>query len=54
MLDLIPNHLTNLELDSVIDNADLCRVLQKRTIIVRRLDPLPIEAVVRGYLIGAG
>jgi len=54
MLDLIPNHLTNLELDSVIDNADLRRALENRTVIVRRLEPLPIEAVVRGYLIGSG
>lgn len=54
MTDLIPNHLTNRKLDSLIDDADLCRALEKRAIIVRRLDPLPIEAVVRGYLIGSG
>jgi phosphoribosylaminoimidazole-succinocarboxamide synthase len=54
MTDLIPNHLTNRKLDSLIDDGDLCRALEKRAIIVRRLDPLPIEAVVRGYLIGSG
>jgi phosphoribosylaminoimidazole-succinocarboxamide synthase len=54
MTDLIPNHLTDRKLDSLIDDGDLCRALEKRAIIVRRLDPLPIEAVVRGYLIGSG
>jgi len=54
MTDLIPSHLTNRKLDSLIDDGDLCRALEKRAIIVRRLDPLPIEAVVRGYLIGSG
>lgn len=54
MSDLIPNHLTELELDSVIDDAELRDTLEKRAIIVRRLEPLPIEAVVRGYLIGSG
>ena len=54
MTDLIPNHLTNRKLDSLIDDGDLCRALEKRAIIVRRLDPLAIEAVVRGYLIGSG
>jgi len=54
MSDLIPNHLTKLALDSYIDDADQLRVLDKRAIIVRRLEPLPIEAVVRGYLTGSG
>ena len=54
MSDLIPNHLTDIELESVIDDAVLHHALEKRTIIVRRLAPLPIEAVVRGYLIGSG
>ncbi|MFQ5546720.1 MAG: phosphoribosylaminoimidazolesuccinocarboxamide synthase [Woeseia sp.] len=53
MSDLIPNHLTNRPLDTVIDDAVLCRQLDKRAIIVRRMEPLPIEAVVRGYLVGS-
>jgi phosphoribosylaminoimidazole-succinocarboxamide synthase len=52
--DLVPNHLTKLELDSVIEDAELVNALEKRAVIVRRLEPLPIEAVVRGYLIGSG
>ena len=54
MSDLIPNHLTDLSLQSLIDDADLCASLAKRAVIVRRLEPIPIEAVVRGYLIGSG
>lgn len=54
MSDLIPNHLTDLLLESLIDDAELCASLQKRAVIVRRLEPLPVEAVVRGYLIGSG
>jgi phosphoribosylaminoimidazole-succinocarboxamide synthase len=54
MRDLVPNHLTDRSLDSVIGDPMLCRLLAPRSIIVRRLRPLPIEAVVRGYLIGSG
>ena len=54
MSDLVPNHLTDLKLNSLIDDADQLRVLEKRAIIVRKLAPLPIEAVVRGYLTGSG
>jgi phosphoribosylaminoimidazole-succinocarboxamide synthase len=54
MSDLIPNHLTGLELASIIGDAKLRVGLEKRTIIVRQLEPLPIEAIVRGYLIGSG
>jgi phosphoribosylaminoimidazole-succinocarboxamide synthase len=52
--DLIPNHLTDTPISSVIDDPVLAASLQSRAIIVRRLNPLPIEAVVRGYLIGSG
>jgi phosphoribosylaminoimidazole-succinocarboxamide synthase len=54
MEDLIPNHLTDRKLDSVIDDDDSLQALAQRSIITRRLRPLPIEAVVRGYLIGSG
>lgn len=54
MSDLIPNHLVNIELDSVIGDADLLDTLENRATIVKRLEPLSIEAVVRGYLIGSG
>ena len=53
MEDIIPNHLSGKSLASVVD-ADTAAKLQSRSTIVRRLKPLPIEAVVRGYLIGSG
>jgi phosphoribosylaminoimidazole-succinocarboxamide synthase len=53
MDDLVPNHLTGIRLSDVID-PELAAALEPRAIVVRRLEPLPIEAVVRGYLIGSG
>jgi phosphoribosylaminoimidazole-succinocarboxamide synthase len=51
---LIPNQLSDLTLDKVLDSAEDCQRLEKRGIIVKKLKPLPIEAIVRGYLIGSG
>jgi len=51
---LVPNHLSGRPLAEVVhDPAELAQ-LQDRAVIVRRLQALPIEAVVRGYLIGSG
>lgn len=54
MATLIDNQLTGLTVDNVINDKDLCDVLRRRSLVVKRLQPLPIEAVVRGYLIGSG
>ena len=54
MADLIDNQLTELTVDDVIRDPDVAEPLRERALIVRRLKPLPIEAVVRGYLIGSG
>lgn len=54
MEDIVPSHLTHLTLASVIGDQALARELDSRSIVVQRLQPLPIEAVVRGYLIGSG
>ncbi len=54
MEDLIRNHLTHRKLNSIIDDDESLQPLEQRSIITRRLQPLPIEAVVRGYLIGSG
>jgi len=54
MADVIDNQLTGLSVDDVIRDRDLCDVLRNRSLVVKRLQPLPIEAVVRGYLIGSG
>jgi phosphoribosylaminoimidazole-succinocarboxamide synthase len=51
---LVPNHLTGRELTSVVRDAQERALLEGRAVIVRRLQALPIEAVVRGYLIGSG
>jgi phosphoribosylaminoimidazole-succinocarboxamide synthase len=51
---IVPNHLTNRSLSSVIRNPDELALLDGRAGIVRRLKALPVEAVVRGYIIGSG
>lgn len=54
MDDIVPNHLSELTLDAIISDKTLADDLASRSIVVKRLDPLPIEAVARGYLIGSG
>ncbi len=54
MDDIIDNQLTELQVDDVIDDVALCARLRNQSLVVKRLTPLPIEAVVRGYLIGSG
>ena len=51
---LVPNHLTGRPLASAVQDEDERALLEGRAVIVRRLKALPIEAVVRGYLIGSG
>ncbi|MCG7992870.1 MAG: phosphoribosylaminoimidazolesuccinocarboxamide synthase [Candidatus Thiodiazotropha lotti] len=51
---LIPNHLAKLQLSDILANPDQRNSLGDRYMIVRKLKPLPIEAIVRGYLIGSG
>ncbi len=51
---LVPNHLTGRALAEVVRNADERALLEGRAVIVQRLQALPVEAVVRGYLIGSG
>ncbi len=50
----VPNHLTGRALSSVIEDPVLAEALARRAVIVKRLTPLPVEAIVRGYLIGSG
>jgi len=51
---IVPNQLTDRTLDSLPLDADERAQLEGRSIVVRRLKALPLEAVVRGYLIGSG
>ncbi len=51
---LMPNHLTNIAPESVVKGDEEIAQVRGRGAVVRRLKPLPVEAVVRGYLIGSG
>src|SRR4029077_13414837 len=51
---LVPNHLTGRELASVISDPAERAMLADRAVIVKRLKTVPLEAVVRGYVIGSG
>ena len=50
---IVPNHLTGEDPESVVLPAERAQV-RHRSMLVRRLAPLPVEAVVRGYLAGSG
>ena len=52
--DLIPNHLSELSLEQVLPDAAERAQVEGRAIVVRKLEPLPVEAIVRGYLVGSG
>ena len=51
--DIVPNHLTGDAPESVVAPEEVAQV-QGRSMLVKRLKPLPVEAVVRGYLAGSG
>ncbi|HEX2494635.1 MAG TPA: phosphoribosylaminoimidazolesuccinocarboxamide synthase [Steroidobacter sp.] len=51
---IVPNHLSDYSLERAVPDADERRPLIERSMVVKRLRALPIEAVVRGYLIGSG
>lgn len=51
---IVPNHLTDYPLERAVPDAAERAAIADRAMIVRRLRALPIEAVVRGYLIGSG
>ena len=51
--DIVTNHLSDLKLSHYVSQQDY-DLLKSRSIIVRRLKALPVEAIVRGYVIGSG
>ena len=51
--DIVPNHLTGESPESVVAADEVAQV-RGRSMLVKRLKPLPVEAVVRGYLAGSG
>lgn len=51
---LIPNQLTDIPLDRVLKDPAERAPLEGRAVVVRKLKALPVEAIVRGYLVGSG
>ena len=51
---VVPNHLTGIDPESVVQGPGEKEQVRGRAIVVKKLRPLPVEAVVRGYLIGSG
>jgi phosphoribosylaminoimidazole-succinocarboxamide synthase len=54
MSHLLPNHLVDMPLAQVIGDPAQRAALGDRAMLVRKLRPLPVESIVRGYLIGSG
>ena len=52
--DIIPNHLTELSLADVLPDENERAEVEGRAVVTRKLRALPVEAIVRGYLIGSG
>jgi phosphoribosylaminoimidazole-succinocarboxamide synthase len=50
---IVPNHLTDVMPESVVEKEEVIQV-KHRAVVVKKLKPLPIEAIVRGYLVGSG
>jgi len=51
---VIPNHLTGIAPESVVKGAQEQEQVKGRAFVTRKLKPLPIESIVRGYLVGSG
>ena len=51
---IVPNHLTGRSIDEVVSDPAERAMLADRAVIVKRLKTVPLEAVVRGYVIGSG
>lgn len=50
---IIKNHLTDIPPESVVKDHEIS-LIKDRSVVVKRLQPIPVEAIVRGYLIGSG
>lgn len=51
---IIPNHLSGIDPESVVNNEADRKQVRGRSFVTKKLKPLPIEAIVRGYLVGSG
>ncbi len=52
--DLMPNHVLSAEPEQLAEFRAFAGVLEKRTLLARKLDAFPVEAIVRGYIAGSG
>ncbi|HEY8555702.1 MAG TPA: phosphoribosylaminoimidazolesuccinocarboxamide synthase, partial [Burkholderiales bacterium] len=51
---IVPNHLADVPLERALIDPDERRTVEGRAVVVRKLKPLPVEAIVRGYIAGSG
>ncbi|WP_041271155.1 phosphoribosylaminoimidazolesuccinocarboxamide synthase [Frateuria aurantia] len=51
---ILPNHLLDVPLDEVLPSTVDAILYRRRSVVARRLKPIPVEAIVRGHLIGSG
>lgn len=51
--DIVPNHLTHEKVSHFVTEDEALRI-ENRAVVVKKLTPIPIEAIVRGYLVGSG
>ena len=51
--DIVPNHLTHEKISHFVTEDEALRI-ENRAVVVKKLTPIPIEAIVRGYLVGSG
>ena len=51
---LVPNHLTGKSVAAVLPPGTDASLYAKRSVVTKRLKPVPVEAIARGYLIGSG
>lgn len=52
--DLIPNHVLNSRPETLPEFQAHAAILEQRSLLARKLDAFPVEAIVRGYLLGSG
>jgi phosphoribosylaminoimidazole-succinocarboxamide synthase len=51
---IVANHRSGVAVQEVVEDAESRAALEGRAVVVKRLQPLPLEAIVRGYIIGSG
>ena len=51
---IIPNHLSDLPLEQALPDANERKAVAEHAMVVKKLKALPVEAIVRGYIIGSG